>query len=65
MQNDQCLFCVHYLGDWKCEAFEDGIPIQIIEGEHDHSQPFEGDNGIQYKRIPRKVIQNAKRSNIN
>ena len=52
-----CLECKHRLirkrGDksLKCEAFKDGIPFGILTGEHDHTKPFDGDNGIKYEPI--------------
>lgn len=33
-----------------CSAFPDGIPIEIAYGDNPHTEPYEGDNGIQYER---------------
>lgn len=33
----------------KCKAFIDGIPREILREEIDHTQPYEGDNGMQYE----------------
>lgn len=49
MQSNQCLECVHYLGEVECEAFPEGIPTPIITGEVDHAEPYEGDNDIQFE----------------
>jgi len=53
MQPTQCISCKHYLGVHKCEAFGgytgDDIPSEIFTGQHDHSEPYEGDNGIRYE----------------
>lgn len=48
----QCAFCNYYTGLDKgkptCKAFEDRIPMEIITGEFDHSEPHPGDNGLQF-----------------
>ena len=46
MQSDQCISCNRYQMLKTCEAFPDGIPQEIYEGSHDHTQPFEGDQGL-------------------
>lgn len=35
--------------DCGCKAFPDGIPSEIINGEWDHTEQIDGDNGIQYE----------------
>ena len=54
MQSNQCKLCQHYQrenesGKLHCIAFPDGIPIEIITGEYDHTNPFNGDNGIRWE----------------
>lgn len=59
-----CLYCKHLSRDSrndislygkaariKCEAFKDGVPYEILTGEHDHTKPYKGDNGIQFEAI--------------
>jgi hypothetical protein len=44
----------------KCTAFPKGIPWQINSGDLDHTEPFDGDNGILFKEDPdRKIIVDA------
>ena len=52
MINLRCMMCEHYWGAWKCGAFQEGIPKEIMLAENDHSKPIEGDQGIQYKERP-------------
>lgn len=50
-QSRQCIGCKHYLGDFECEAFPEGIPKEILAGLHDHRQPFPGDDGIRWEKL--------------
>lgn len=47
-----CIDCRHYRRHLKCAAFPERIPDEILEGEHDHREPYPGDNGIQYEPLP-------------
>jgi len=52
-----CLECVHRLPRkrsdkaLRCSAFKGGIPFKIIAGEHDHTEPYEGDGGIRFELV--------------
>ena len=50
----QCITCKHYWGVGKCDAYEEQIPDAILTGEHDHIEPYEGDNGIQFEPVDDK-----------
>lgn len=53
-----CSRCSRLEKSDTCLAFPDGIPEPILTGEHDHTTPYPGDNGVQFepveqtKRIP-------------
>lgn len=38
--------------DWQkgetCDAYPDGIPLEIWNGNHNHQTPYPGDHGIQF-----------------
>lgn len=61
----QCTRCTHYhqngMGAYTCGAFPDGkgIPADIWMGRVDHTEPYEGDHGIQYEA--RANIEKAKK----
>ena len=51
----QCFFCKNFvpkkINFLFCEAFPGGIPEEILTGEHDHKNQYDGDNGIQFEPI--------------
>lgn len=52
----QCSDCRHFHADktpyqYTCAAFPDGIPDEIIYGDHDHREPFKGDHGIRFEAV--------------
>ena len=47
--SNQCLECLHYQGLGTCEAYPERIPEAIITGEHDHREPYPGDNGVRFE----------------
>ena len=53
-KSPQCILCANYRSDkygLVCEAYPNGIPNAIINGEHDHTKPYPGDNGIRFEPI--------------
>ena len=56
-----CLTCKHLrltksketgttMPDGTCDAYPEGIPVEIQFGSIVHDKPFKNDNGIQYER---------------
>lgn len=51
MTNFYCIMCINYIEANKCKAFNE-IPIEIIEGKVDHSEPLSNqDNDIVFESI--------------
>ena len=46
-----CHKCKHRVDVMTCDAFPQGIPVEILAGEIDHTKPYEGDNGIQFEPV--------------
>ena len=49
-----CPVCKHFLGRndrlvWICKAFPEEIPVEIVDNEFDHRNPYPNDNGIQFE----------------
>jgi hypothetical protein len=47
----QCLMCRHWIKDGACAAFPFGVPDAILTNEHDHREPYDGDNGITFEAL--------------
>ncbi len=52
-QRPACIACKFYRRDagygYRCDAFPDGIPADIVEARDAHLTPRRGDRGIQYE----------------
>lgn len=44
-----CESCRHYLGEDRCAAFPEGIPLAILSNQIEHCHPFPGDKGIVFE----------------
>jgi hypothetical protein len=55
-QSYQCVSCKHFVPDFTCKAFPEGIPEEIYSGEFDHAKPYKkddvDDNGTQWEKAP-------------
>lgn len=53
----QCLDCRRFRndGDWTCTAFPEGIPDAIVTNQHDHREPYDGDDGLLFS--PKKGVE--------
>ena len=53
-----CLICKHFHFDDNeknaCDAFPEGIPIAILHSDVMHTEPYEGDHGIQFEPVEGK-----------
>jgi hypothetical protein len=63
MQSTQCLNCKHYTMLMTCDAYPKKIPIKIVTGEHDHTKPFPGDNGIRFEPVEENDTQRRQYKN--
>jgi hypothetical protein len=46
-----CIGCIFHTGNKKCSVFKKGIPEKIWSGEHNHKNPYPGDDGIRFESI--------------
>jgi hypothetical protein len=47
-----CTACAHLdreADSPTCEAFPEGIPTEIWTNQHDHHEPYPGDQGIRFE----------------
>lgn len=53
--SEVCTWCRHLRDDGAdrtCDAFPNGVPMEIWMGQNDHRAPFPGDGGIVFEPIP-------------
>lgn len=59
MYSPVCALCKHFhpesriADDYtpRCDAFPDGLPMPIWNGENKHTKPYPGDGGILFDRV--------------
>ena len=59
-----CIYCTNYIGDMKCKAFPNGIPVSILNREVYHTKNIDGDNGIKFEAVPVIADENGEVDNI-
>ena len=53
-----CYRCKYYRGRDTCDEFPGGIPDERLFSVVDHTEPYEGDNEIQFEDAGRWVDEN-------
>lgn len=46
-----CMKCRHYRGALACNAYPEGIPLEILNSRVDHRRPYPGDRGITFSAV--------------
>lgn len=51
-----CVSCLHKWRGPVCEAYPDGIPEVILNGNVDHKTPYPGDHGLTYLPVAPNAV---------
>lgn len=52
-----CMLCARTIG-WpgmECDAYPEGIPQEILNGEVDHTKPYKDDDGLTF--VPIRITE--------
>ena len=55
--SEQCVMCRHFRAGLVCDAVPEGIPEEIITGEHDHREPYPGDHGVRFEPVDEEAAR--------
>lgn len=54
LEAPQCNTCANLIREWgtdfRCKAFPQGVPEELYTSCVSHTEPYPGDNGIQYEK---------------
>lgn len=46
-----CFVCTHYRDNYRCDAFPEGIPFDVVASNADHRYGIEGDDGVHFEPV--------------
>ncbi len=62
MADPQCEYCKHldrtrmFIQGYYCAAYPEGVPDEILFNAVDHTQSYDGDNGVRFEQDPYEEV---------